>query len=311
MRNNYRYNRYNRNVRIRRKRILILIIIIVALGGLAGSIIDDKFFAKDKNVQALASNEAVGSNQDDEANKTKEDDTNAEVQNDSYVDDVASVEKFLTQQAKGQKIEDTDGKKVVYLSFDDGPSETNTPSILKTLKEENVKATFFVLGKAIDQSEANKNLLKQELEEGHAIGNHSYSHNYKYLYPNGSVNTNNFMSEINKTNESLKKVLGEDFSTRAIRFPGGHMSWKNTGEVDKIMKEKDYHYVDWNALSKDAEGPHKNADQLTEEVKKTVENKTKVVLLMHDTYGKEETAKALPGIIEYLKGQGYEFRTFK
>ncbi|MZK50893.1 polysaccharide deacetylase family protein [Clostridium beijerinckii] len=311
MRNNYRYSRYNRNVRIRRKRILILTIIIVALGGLAASIIDDKFFSKDKNVQALASNEAVGSNQDDEASKPKEDDTNAEVQNDSYVDDVASVEKFLTQQAKGQKIEDTDGKKVVYLSFDDGPSETNTPSILKTLKEENVKATFFVLGKAIDQSEANKNLLKQELEEGHAIGNHSYSHNYKYLYPNGSVNTNNFMSEINKTNESLKKVLGEDFSTRAIRFPGGHMSWKNTGEVDKIMKEKDYHYVDWNALSKDAEGPHKNADQLIEEVKKTVENKTKVVLLMHDTYGKEETAKALPGIIEYLKGQGYEFRTFK
>lgn len=311
MRNNYRYSRYNRNVRIRRKRILILTIIIVALGGLATSIIDDKFFSKDKNVQALASNEAVVSKQDDEANKTKEDDINAEVQSDSNVDDVASVEKFLTQQAKGQKIEDTDGKKVVYLSFDDGPSETNTPSILKTLKDENVKATFFVLGKAIDQSEANKNLLKQEVEEGHAIGNHSYSHNYKYLYPNGSVNTNNFMSEINKTNESLKKVLGEDFSTRAIRFPGGHMSWKNTGEVDKIMKEKDYHYVDWNALSKDAEGPHKNADQLTEEVKKTVGNKTKVVLLMHDTYGKEETAKALPGIIDYLKSQGYEFRTFK
>ncbi|NOW91002.1 peptidoglycan/xylan/chitin deacetylase (PgdA/CDA1 family) [Clostridium beijerinckii] len=311
MRNNYRYSRYNRNVRIRRKRILILTIIIVALGGLATSIIDDKFFSKDKNVQALASNEAVVSKQDDGDNKTKEDDTNAEVQSDSNVDDVASVEKFLTQQAKGQKIEDTDGKKVVYLSFDDGPSETNTPSILKTLKDENVKATFFVLGKAIDQSEANKNLLKQEVEEGHAIGNHSYSHNYKYLYPNGSVNTNNFMSEINKTNESLKKVLGEDFSTRAIRFPGGHMSWKNTGEVDKIMKEKDYHYVDWNALSKDAEGPHKNADQLTEEVKKTVGNKTKVVLLMHDTYGKEETAKALPGIIDYLKSQGYEFRTFK
>lgn len=311
MRNNYRYSRYNRNVRIRRKRILILTIIIVALGGLATSIIDDKFFSKDKNVQALASNEAVVSKQDDEANKTKEDDTNAEAQSDSNVDDVASVEKFLTQQAKGQKIEDTDGKKVVYLSFDDGPSETNTPSILKTLKDENVKATFFVLGKAIDQSEANKNLLKQEVEEGHTIGNHSYSHNYKYLYPNGSVNTNNFMSEINRTNESLKKVLGEDFSTRAIRFPGGHMSWKNTGEVDKIMKEKDYHYVDWNALSKDAEGPHKNADQLTEEVKKTVGNKTKVVLLMHDTYGKEETAKALPGIIDYLKSQGYEFRTFK
>ena len=77
------------------------------------------------------------------------------------------------------------------------------------------------------------------------------------------------------------------------------------------MKEKDYHYIDWNALSKDAEGPRKNAEQLTEEVKKTVGNKTKAVILMHDTYGKEETAKALPRIIKYLKNQGYEFRIFK
>lgn len=311
MKNNYRYNKNRiKNSRIRRKKILILTIIIVALGGFAASIINDKFFAKDINVQAFASDGAVDSKQDDKVSKPKEENTKAASKSDPNVDDVADVEKFLNQQMKGEKTGD-DGKKVVYLSFDDGPSETNTPSILKTLKEENIKATFFVLGKSIDQSETNKKLLKQEVEEGHAIGNHTYSHNYKYLYPNGSVNTNNFMSEINKTNESLKKVLGDDFTTRAIRYPGGHMSWKNTGEVDKIMKEKDYHYIDWNALSKDAEGPRKNAAQLTEEVKKTVGNKTKVIILMHDTYGKEETAKALPGIIKYLKDKGYEFRIFK
>lgn len=310
MENNYKYRRKRtRKAHIRRKRILILTIIILILGGFAASIINDKFFAKDKNVQALASDEAIDSKQEAEESKPKEENAKTESKSDSDVDDVASVEKLLNQQIKG-KAED-DGKKVVYLSFDDGPSETNTPSILKILKEENVKATFFVLGKAIDKSETNKKLLKQEVEEGHAIGNHTYSHDYKYLYPNGSVNTNNFMSDINKTNESLKKVLGGDFSTRAIRFPGGHMSWKNTGEVDKIMKEKDYHYIDWNALSKDAEGPRKNAEQLIQEVKNTVGNKTKVILLMHDTYGKEETAKALPEIIKYLKNQGYEFRIFK
>ena len=301
MKNNYRYNK-NRNVHIRRKRILILTIIIIALVGFVASIINEKLSAKNKNIQALAFEDAI---------ESKEKNTKDTSKSDSRVDNVACVEKYLNQQMKGQKTEDTDNKKVVYLSFDDGPSETNTPSILKTLREENVKATFFVLGESIDQSETNKKLLKQEVAEGHAIGNHTYSHDYKYLYPNGSVNTNNFMLDINKTNESLKKVLGENFSTRAIRFPGGHMSWKNTNEVDKIMKDKDYHYIDWNALSKDAEGPHKNAAQLTEEVKKTVGNKTKVILLMHDTYGKEETAKALPGIIAYLKNQGYEFRTFK
>jgi peptidoglycan/xylan/chitin deacetylase (PgdA/CDA1 family) len=308
MKDNYKYykNR-NKNVHIRRKRLLILTIIIIILGGFAASIINEKLSATSKNVQALASDDSVESKQNNNSNDSKEENAKDTSKSDSIVDDVASVEKFLNQ----QKTEDTDSKKVVYLSFDDGPSETNTPSILKILKDENVKATFFVLGKSIDQSETNKKLLKQEVAEGHAIGNHTYSHNYKYLYPHGRVNTNNFISDINKTNESLKKVLGEDFSTRAIRFPGGHMSWKNTDEIDKIMKEKGYYYIDWNALSKDAEGPRKNAEQLTEEVKKTVGNKTKTVILMHDTYGKEETAKALPGIIKYLKNQGYEFRTFK
>ena len=301
MKNNYRYKR-NQKAHLKRKKIFILGILIIALGISTQFIPTEFFLPNHRNVQALASNELTDSKEKNMKDIEK---------NDCKVDDVAVIEKYLNQQINGRKTDDTDNKKVVYLTFDDGPSETVTPSILKTLKKENVKATFFVLGKSIDESEANKKLLKQEVTEGHAIGNHTYSHNYNYLYPNKSVNTNNFMSEINKTNESLKKVLGENFSTRAIRFPGGHMSWKNTAGIDKLMKEKDYHYIDWNALSKDAEGAQKNAEQLTEEVKKTVGNKTKVVLLMHDTYGKEETAKALPGIIAYLKNQGYEFRTFK
>lgn len=312
MKKKYKYYKNRKqNVRIRRKIILILTIIIITLGGFAISIINEKRFATDKNVQALASKESVDSKQNNEPSNSKEKKMTSTSKSDSNVDDAASVENYLNQQIKGQKTDDTDSKKVVYLTFDDGPSETVTPPILKTLKEENVKATFFVVGKSIDQSETNKKLLNQEVAEGHAIGNHTYSHKYNYLYPNGSVNIDNFMSEINKTNESLKKVLGDYFSTRAIRFPGGHMSWKNTDGIDELMKEKDYHYIDWNALSKDAERPRKNADQLTEEVKRTVGNKTKVVVLMHDTYGKEETAKALPGIIKYLKNQGYEFRIFK
>ncbi|BCZ47312.1 hypothetical protein psyc5s11_33790 [Clostridium gelidum] len=301
MKNNYRYNK-NKRARIKRKKIFILSILIITIGVLIQFIIPKSFLTKDETVQALASNESDNSKKKSIKNISK---------NASNADDVAAIEKYINQQIKEPKPNDTDNKKVVYLTFDDGPSETVTPSILNTLKKENVQATFFVLGKSIDESETNKKLLKQEVTEGHAIGNHTYSHDYKYLYPNNSVNTNNFMLDINKTNASLKKVLGEDFSTRAIRFPGGHMSWKNTDQIDKIMKEKDYHCIDWNALSKDAEGPHKNAAQLTEEVKKTVGNKIKVVLLMHDTYGKEETAKALPGIIAYLKNQGYEFRTFK
>jgi peptidoglycan/xylan/chitin deacetylase (PgdA/CDA1 family) len=242
--------------------------------------------------------------------------SNKQSSDNGYTEDVAFVEKYLAQQMKGQMPEGADGKKVVYLTFDDGPSETVTPQILDTLKAENVHATFFVVGKAIDESQTNKNLLKRELEEGNAIGNHTYSHNYNYLYPKNIINVDNIMADIEKTNQSLKSVLGEEFSTRAIRFPGGHMTWakkdgKGMEAMDKALADKDYHQVDWNSLSKDAEGPHKNAAQLKQEVVNTMGNKQKLVILMHDTYGKEETAKALPEVIKYLKEQGYEFRVLK
>ena len=81
------------------------------------------------------------------------------------------------------------------------------------------------------------------------------------------------------------------------------------------MEQDGYYNVDWNALDKDAEGKKKNADELVQCTKESVEalgpNADSVVLLMHDTYGKEETVKALPRIIEYLQSKGFEFRTIK
>lgn len=89
------------------------------------------------------------------------------------------------------------------------------------------------------------------------------------------------------------------------------MTWKGTDALDEYFKEQGYSYIDWNALSKDAEGPNKNAEQLVQQVIETTGSKQKVVLLMHDTYGKEETAKSLPGIIRYFKDNGYEFKVIK
>ncbi|ALP36960.1 xylanase deacetylase [Paenibacillus sp. IHB B 3084] len=232
------------------------------------------------------------------------------------VEDVAFVEKYLNQQMLGQMPDGADGKKVAYLSFDDGPSVTVTPQILDILKKQKVKATFFVVGKEADENEHTKNIIKRIVAEGHAIGNHTYSHNYKYLYPHKTVSTNNVMQDIEKNNQTLKSILGPDFSTRAIRFPGGHMTWKKNdpkgmGALDAALLKKDYHQVDWNVLTKDAEGPSKKANGLINQFIKTVKGREKAVILMHDTYGKEETAKALPTIIEYLKKQGYEFKIMK
>ncbi|WP_195251533.1 polysaccharide deacetylase family protein [Romboutsia sp. 1001713B170207_170306_H8] len=202
------------------------------------------------------------------------------------------------------------GEKVVFLTFDDGTSTTVTPEVLRILKENDVHATFFVTGQNIERGgDKAKELLKEELANGHAIANHSYSHDYKTLYPNKTLDLDAFKADFAKTDELLKDTLGKYFSTRVIRCPGGHMSWRGMDPLDAYLDENNMASIDWNALNKDAEGRRKNADELTQEAIKTSEGKEMVVLLMHDTYGKEETAKALPQIIKYFKDNGYEFKT--
>lgn len=201
------------------------------------------------------------------------------------------------------------GEKIVFLTFDDGTSTTVTPQILKTLKDENVKATFFLTGQNIERGgEKAKELIKQEFEEGHAIANHSYSHDYGILYPNRVLNLESFKEDFKKTDVILKDVLGPYFSTEVIRCPGGHMSWKGMQPLDKYLDENGIASIDWNALSGDAEGKKKNPQELYDYAVKTSAGKDMVVVLMHDTYGKENTAKALPQIIKYFKDNGYQFK---
>ncbi|MDR6778548.1 MULTISPECIES: polysaccharide deacetylase family protein [Paenibacillus] len=235
---------------------------------------------------------------------------------DPEVEDGAFVEKYLKQQMLGQMPDGADGKKVAYLSFDDGPSVTVTPKILDILKKQKVKATFFIVGKEADENEHTRNIIKRIVKEGHAIGNHTYSHNYKYLYPNKRVSTDHVMQDIERNNKVLKSILGPEFTTRMIRFPGGHMTWNSRdpqgmAALDKVLHQKDYHQVDWNVLTKDAEGKSKKAPALINQFIRSVKGREKAIILMHDTYGKEETAKALPQIIEFLKKQGYEFKVMK
>lgn len=209
----------------------------------------------------------------------------------------------------------TDGKKVVYLTFDDGPSTTNTPQVLDILDKYNVKATFFVLGKMLEAGNGEKDVLKDIAENGHAIANHTYGHDYAYLYPNGTMNVDNIVSDVEKNNDIMKEILGDDFSTRVIRFPGGYWSWEGRTPMRDKMIETGYCNIDWNALNEDAQGAAKTAEELVQKTKENIErlgpDADSVVLLMHDTYGKEETVKALPQIIEYLQDKGFEFRTIK
>ena len=271
----------------------------------------------DKEVVSNNENKEVTDNSEEVESNIVDNTNYLELKDDINADDavmVAENTKGLLNGTKQYPVR-TDGKKVVYLTFDDGPSTTNTPEILNVLDRYNVKATFFTLGKSIEANEEAKNILKDTAKRGHAIANHTYSHDYSYLYPNRTMNVDNIVSDIEKSNSIMREVLGESFSTRVIRFPGGYWSWEGRTAMKEAMDQNGYYNVDWNALNKDAEGKQKNADELLQSTKETVEalgpDADSVVLLMHDTYGKEETAKALPQIIEYLQEKGFEFRTIK
>lgn len=109
----------------------------------------------------------------------------------------------------------TSEEKRVFLTFDDGPTASVTPFILDLLKEENIKATFFVLG---NRAKSNPDLIKRIFEEGHYIANHGYTHKYSSIYTNSQT----VLDEYNYTESCIKEALqNPDYNSRVFRFPGG------------------------------------------------------------------------------------------
>ena len=194
-------------------------------------------------------------------------------------------------------------EKRAFLTFDDGPSYSVTPKILDILKEENVKATFFVLGTMV---KSNPEILKREAEEGHYIANHGYSHIYKNIYKNETAP----LEEYKKTNELIQDAFkNPNYESNVFRFPGGSVG----GYYDKIKKkakkvfiENNIAYLDWNALTYDADGAN-TKKEIMENLKNTCGNQNSVVILMHDAPNKDLTAKTLLDVISYLKEKGYTF----
>ena len=201
------------------------------------------------------------------------------------------------------------GGKQIFLTFDDGPSAVNTPKVLNILKKYGVHATFFVLGSNL-QTKTEQNLLKEEIMDGNAIGDHSYSHNYSKLYPGNKVNVTAFMNELNKTNSIMRSILGPNFNARVIRMPGGYMSRayyhdKNLPALNSEFRKEGITSIDWNAETGDATGKAYTPSQLVNNAIKETKGYHHIVLLMHDIKG--NTVQALPELIQYYKSQGYSF----
>ena len=231
-------------------------------------------------------------------------------EDDLYADNANDIKNMINKWSYLRE----DGKKIAYLTFDDGPSTEVTQEILETLEYNNIKATFFVLGSNIEKSDKQKELLKEMVKKGHAIGNHGYCHDYGVLYPDRIANPTALVNDMKKSEGILKSVLGDEFSTSVIRLPGGHMSW-NTNELDSVLNEDGYTYIDWNTLNGDAESNDRTVEQLVNKLKQSIRdlwgNDDVLVILMHDTNAKKTTAKSLQETIDYLKDLGYDFRTLK
>lgn len=197
-------------------------------------------------------------------------------------------------------------RKVAYLTFDDGPSQTVTPQILDLLKQENIQVTFFVLGKNV---KANPDIVKREYEEGHYIANHGYSHDYASIYKS----IENVINEYNKTETAIQKAIGvKEYQSHLFRFPGG----SNGGKYDKLKQQakqelhkQNISFIDWNALTSDAAGAN-TKEKIVKNLKTSVKDKNSVVILMHDASNKILTYETLPEIIQYLREQGYSFDNF-
>ncbi|MED1411241.1 polysaccharide deacetylase [Bacillus paramycoides] len=204
-----------------------------------------------------------------------------------------------------EKIEHTkkkkpDGKlegKVVYLTFDDGPS-TLTGQFLDVLKEQEVKATFFMIGKNLQNTGFQEN-VKRAIKEGHYIGGHSMTHDSKKLYTNGQ-----FVPEMKEALALIRNITGTN--PTLVRPPyGSAPGLKDQQTRDQIVKAG-IKVWDWTIDSHDWELKD-NPNQIVENIKKGTTDDVEVILV----HEKPQTLQALPEIIKFYKEKGYEFGVYQ
>ena len=220
----------------------------------------------------------------------------------SVVDDSGNKGSVTRRVVVGRRFEDngvvSDGS--IYLTFDDGPNEGTTNKILDILKEEGVKATFFVTMNGPDY------LIKRMYDEGHTVALHTASHNYSYIYSS----VDNYYNDLYKISDRVKRITGND--SKIIRFPGGSSNTTSRNYKKGIMTEltnlvlnDGYRYFDWNVDAMDASSARTSSD-VYYNVTSNLNGDRANVVLMHDI--KSITVGALRNIIKYGKESGYSFK---
>lgn len=182
-------------------------------------------------------------------------------------------------------------KKVVALTFDHSWGNTFTPSILDTLKQNNIKATFFIMG---PWAKKYPEVAKRIMTDGHEIASHGYRHqNY------GDMTREWVKEDIEKSHALIKEITGVD--AKLIRPPNGHYSKQSL----QVTAEMGYQTIIWNIDSLDWKNPGR--DVIVERVVKRL--KPGGIILMHASDTPVQTAEALPILLEKIKAEGYEIVT--
>lgn len=210
---------------------------------------------------------------------------------------LAEAERTVTVAAAPQPNPVTPNGKVIYLTFDDGPSQ-HTERLLKILDKYNVKATFFVV------NYGHQEMIAKEAAAGHTVAIHSYSHDYNKIYASEEA----FFSDLDAMNEIIRAQTGS-YSTM-LRFPGGSsnaVSNFNPGIMTRLTQavtEKGYQYFDWNVSSGDA-GLTTDTNVVYQNVIDGVKNYNSSIVLQHDSKG--YSVDAVERIIQWGLDNGYSF----
>ena len=165
--------------------------------------------------------------------------------------------------------------KTMYLTFDDGPSEENTSAVLDILKENNIKATFFVVGENVRK---HPEVARRIVEEGHTIGIHCNCHDYDKIY----ADVDSYLADFEEAWNAVYEVTGAE--AVLFRFPGGSINAYNKELYEDIigeMTDRGYIYFDWNGSLEDAMSKT-SPEQLIENARESTLGRRKVVMLAHD-----------------------------
>ena len=208
------------------------------------------------------------------------------------------IRKYPIQRVPGRTIERVDKAGLVALTFDDGPDPTWTPKILQVLARMHVPATFFVIGTDAQRHPA---LLRQELNQGHVVGSHTYDHQDL-----SDLMGWHAAAEIIGGAAVIEGITGRKPLLFRSPYGSGDLSGAGSSNKDDLSGSLGFHAVNWTADTLDWRRPSVAAIVDAADAQKSA----RTTVLMHDGGGdRSQTLAALPLLIERLRSEGYQFTT--